>query len=211
MEDVAVYDQTAKIIGTIQDITQRKATDQALEQYRNLLEHQVRKDSLTGLSNRRALDEELDRAWRHAIRENQPLAVLVIDIDHFKGYNDHYGHLQGDVCLQQVAQVLEKHVQRGHDHVFRFGGEEFVVLLPNTTLSQAQQMAAHLCQTVQMQSIENEAAPESQVVTISVGVASMTPTKRDSLRACPLMEMADTALYQAKSAGRNQVCVQRPD
>jgi diguanylate cyclase (GGDEF)-like protein len=211
MEDVAVYDQTAKIIGTIQDITQRKATDQALEQYRNLLEHQVRKDSLTGLSNRRALDEELDRAWRHAIRESQPLAVLVIDIDHFKGYNDHYGHLQGDVCLRQVAQVLEQHVQRGHDHVFRFGGEEFVVLLPHTTLSQAQQMAAHLCRTIQMQSIVNEAAPESQVITISVGVASMTPTKSDSLRACPLMEMADTALYQAKSAGRNQVCVQRPD
>lgn len=211
MEDAAAYDQTAKIIGTIQDITQRKATDQALEEYRTLLEHQVRKDSLTGLSNRRALDEALDRAWEHAMRDNRPLAVLVIDIDHFKSYNDHYGHLQGDVCLQQVAQVLEQQVQGGHGSVFRFGGEEFVVLLPSTTLAQAEQIACHLCQDIQMQGLENAAAPEVQVVTISVGVASVTPRTGDCLGGRSLMAMADAALYQAKSAGRNQVCVQTAD
>lgn len=211
MEDAAAYDQTAKIIGTIQDITQRKATDQALEKYRTLLEHQVRKDSLTGLSNRRALDEALDQAWEHAMRDSQPLAVLVIDIDHFKSYNDHYGHLQGDVCLQQVAHVLEQQVQGGDGSAFRFGGEEFVVLLPNTTLAQAEQIACHLCQDVQMQGLENAAAPEVQVVTISVGVASVTPRTGDCLGGRSLMAMADAALYQAKSAGRNQVCVQTAD
>lgn len=211
MEDAAAYDQTAKIIGTIQDITQRKATDQALEKYRTLLEHQVRKDSLTGLSNRRALDEALDQAWEHAMRDSQPLAVLVIDIDHFKSYNDHYGHLQGDVCLQQVAQVLEQQVQGGHGSVFRFGGEEFVVLLPSTTLAQAEQIACHLCQDIEMQGLENAAAPEAQVVTISVGVASVTPRTGDCLGSRSLMAMADAALYQAKSAGRNQVCVQTAD
>lgn len=211
MQDAAAYDQTAKIIGTIQDITQRKVTDQALEEYRTLLEHQVRKDSLTGLSNRRALDEALDRAWEHAMRDNRPLAVLVIDIDHFKSYNDHYGHLQGDVCLQQVAQVLEQQVQGGHGSVFRFGGEEFVVLLPSTTLAQAEQIACHLCQDIQMQGLENAAAPEAQVVTISVGVACVTPRTGDCLGGRSLMAMADAALYQAKSAGRNQVCVQTAD
>ena len=211
MEDAAAYDQTAKIIGTIQDITQRKATDQALEKYRTLLEHQVRKDSLTGLSNRRALDEALDQAWEHAMRDSQPLAVLVIDIDHFKSYNDHYGHLQGDVCLQQVAHVLEQQVQGGDGSAFRFGGEEFVVLLPSTTLAQAEQIACHLCQDVQMQVLENAAAPEVQVVTISVGVASVTPRTGDCLGGRSLMAMADAALYQAKSAGRNQVCVQTAD
>lgn len=210
VEDGAQLGQTGKIIGTLQDITQRKVLDQALDDHRSMLERQVRKDSLTGLSNRRALDEELAREWRYALREQQPLAVLVIDIDHFKGYNDRYGHLQGDACLKQVAATLAKHVQRARDQVYRFGGEEFVVLLPQTSLAQAEQVAHYLCAAVKDQGIEHLDSASDQMVTISIGVASLIPQKEHPISTCPLVEMADSALYRAKDAGRNQVCVASP-
>lgn len=193
-----------QLVGSVQDITQRKESDQVLEEYRTLLESQVRKDSLTGVANRRALDEALAREWQDALREQQPLAVLVIDIDYFKGYNDSYGHLQGDECLKQVAQLLTRHAQRPRDQVFRFGGEEFVVLLPQTSLAAAHEVGQQLCRNVQRQGIANRASPLWKVVTVSVGVASLTPQRGQSLQACPLLAMADTALYTAKNSGRNQ-------
>lgn len=205
IENPAVLGKSAKIIGTVQDITRRKATDRVLEEYRSHLEHQVRKDSLTGLSNRRALDEVLEREWRQAAREQQPLSLLVLDIDYFKSYNDRYGHLEGDACLQRVAQVLAQSLHRPRDQVFRFGGEEFVVVLPQTSLAQAQQLAQHLCQTVQGLGIKNAASAGDPVVTISVGVASMTPSPGAVYADCNLIASADAELYRAKNAGRNQV------
>lgn len=193
-----------KIIGTLQDITQRKMIDVALDKYRNLLEFQARKDSLTGLSNRRSLDEELDREWRRALREQLPLSVLVIDIDHFKGYNDKYGHLQGDECLKQVATLLESHLLRPRDQVFRYGGEEFIALLPNTTPEQAMEVAQHLCQAVHALHIENTASRHYGVVTISVGVASRSASQIPGTHVSSLIAAADAALYQAKAMGRNQ-------
>lgn len=196
----------SKIIGTLQDISQRKVLDLALEKYRSLLEYQVRKDSLTGLSNRRALDEELNREWLRSLREQRPLAVLLIDIDHFKGYNDCYGHLEGDTCLQRVARLLEQNLRRPSDQVFRYGGEEFVVLLPHTNLQQAVHVAQNLREAIAAQNIPSQAAPVHGVVTISIGVASATPQPAPHPATCPLIGLADEALYQAKALGRNQVC-----
>lgn len=180
---------------------------QALENYRHMLEQQVRKDSLTGLANRRALDEVLEREWMRAVRDERPLAALIMDIDFFKGYNDFYGHLAGDDCLQRVAQVLQTHVQRATDMIFRYGGEEFVVLLPNTDLPDARQLAEKLCQALQHQRIENQASPLGGVVTISVGVACIQPRHDSTGNGHSLLEQADTALYTAKHAGRNQVAI----
>lgn len=207
VDDSAQWGRWPQLVGTVQDISQRKESDQVLEEYRTLLESQVRKDSLTGVANRRAMDEALAREWQDAMREQQPLAVLVIDIDYFKGYNDSYGHLQGDECLKQVAQLLTRHTQRPRDQVFRFGGEEFVVLLPQTALAPAHEVALQLCRNVHRHGITNRASPLWKVVTISVGVASVIPQRGQPLQACPLLSMADTALYTAKNAGRNQAQV----
>ena len=180
---------------------------QELENYRRLLEQQVRHDSLTGLANRRALDEQLEKEWKRAVRDTLPISALIMDIDFFKGYNDFYGHLEGDSCLQRVAQVLQLNVQRSKDMVFRYGGEDFVVLLPNTHLAEARQLAEKLCQALEHQEIENQASPLRGVVTMSVGVACMQPPHDGADNGHRLLENADTALYEAKRAGRNQVAV----
>lgn len=178
---------------------------QALENYRHMLEQQVRKDSLTGLGNRRALDELLEQEWKRAVRDALPVAALIMDIDFFKGYNDFYGHLVGDDCLQRVAQVLQLNVQRSKDMIFRYGGEEFVVLLPNTSLPEARQLAEKLCLALRREEIENQASPLGGVVTMSVGVACMQPPHDSADNGHRLLKNADTALYSAKHAGRNRV------
>lgn len=190
-------------------LTRRReqALKQELENYRHMLEQQVRNDSLTGLANRRALDELLEREWGRAVRDGLPIAALIMDIDFFKGYNDCYGHLVGDGCLQRVAQVLQFNIQRSKDMVFRYGGEEFVALLPNTRLPEARQLAEKLCQALQREGIENQASPLGGVVTMSVGVACMQPPHDSADSGHRLLENADTALYAAKHAGRNQVAV----
>lgn len=188
-------------------LSQRReqALKQELEIYRHMLEQQVRKDSLTGLGNRRALDELLEQEWKRAVRDALPVAALIMDIDFFKGYNDFYGHLVGDDCLQRVAQVLQLNVQRSKDMIFRYGGEEFVVLLPNTRLSEARQLAEKLCLALRREGIENQASPLGGVVTMSVGVACMQPPHDSADNGHRLLKNADTALYSAKHAGRNRV------
>lgn len=178
---------------------------QELENYRRLLEQQVRHDSLTGLANRRALDEQLEKEWKRAVRDTLPISALIMDIDFFKGYNDFYGHLVGDGCLQRVAEVLRLNVQRSKDIVFRYGGEEFVVLLPNTRLPEARQLAEKLCRALEHEKIENHASPLGGVVTMSVGVACLQPPPDDAQGAHLLLENADAALYAAKFAGKNRV------
>jgi diguanylate cyclase (GGDEF)-like protein len=158
-------------------------------------------DSLTGLYNRRHFDATLGREWRRAQREASPLALLMIDLDHFKGYNDHFGHQKGDECLRQVAQALKALLHRPGDMLARFGGEEFVALLPNTPPAGAQALAERLRQAVEALALEH--APESALrrVTISLGAASLVPGRgQDS---AGLVKAADEALYQAKSQGRN--------
>jgi diguanylate cyclase (GGDEF)-like protein len=159
-------------------------------------------DGLTGIPNRRSLDERFAQEWSRAIRVGTPLALVMIDIDHFKQFNDIYGHHAGDRCLQAVATALQAKVQRGQDHLARFGGEEFALLLPHTDLQGALHIAEQLRLAVLELAIPHRAGAEGQV-TISLGCAALGPVNGDS--ESRLLETADAALYQAKSMGRNQV------
>ncbi len=158
-------------------------------------------DALTQLANRRAFDLELPRRLDEALRTGQPLAMLVIDIDHFKRYNDHYGHPAGDACLRRVAAVM-RDALREQDFIARIGGEEFAVLLSPGNPATARQLADRLLQQVEQAAIANEGLPGRQVVTISLGLAVTAPPQAGE--PASLMAAADAALYDAKRQGRNR-------
>tara|TARA_Y100001934_G_scaffold105473_1_gene129717 strand:- start:96 stop:1316 length:1221 start_codon:yes stop_codon:yes gene_type:complete len=160
-----------------------------------------REDSLTGLANRRYFDEALDREWRRCQRDEQPLTIMLVDVDCFKAYNDHYGHLQGDKCLQQLSDELRRFGRRGGDLVARFGGEEFVMLYPGTGEGDALQLASRLCRSIRALALPHVGNPGPGEVTVSVGVAVFTPGPNRTARA--LLDAADRALYQAKQSGRD--------
>jgi len=160
-------------------------------------------DGLTGLANRRRFDELFNAEWQRCRRSQRPLALLMIDIDQFKRYNDTYGHLQGDDCLKQVADVLRQGSRRSHDLVARYGGEEFVCLLPECDLEAALAHAQALRKAVEQRGIEHRNADPSPVVTISIGVACRVPDAQSTPQ--QLLAMADASLYRAKAAGRNCV------
>jgi diguanylate cyclase (GGDEF)-like protein len=159
-------------------------------------------DSLTGLANRRSFNEFLSREWLRGQREQQPFSVVMIDIDYFKRYNDHYGHIEGDVCLQKVAWALQSALCRAGDLLARYGGEEFVAILPNTDLRGARELAASFHAGIRKQSLPHSESLVSPLVTISIGIASVIPNR--SLSPSQVVAMADEALYQAKNSGRNQ-------
>ena len=164
-------------------------------------------DHGTGLANRRTFDKELAREWRRGLREHFQISLLMIDVDFFKLYNDHYGHLAGDACLRAVADYLAKSPLRASDLVARYGGEEFVLLLPRAGLQGAVIIAEILRQRVidaALPHIGNIAG----IVTISIGVATLQPV--DAVSETMLIEMADAALYDAKHDGRNRVCAFAP-
>jgi len=162
-------------------------------------------DGLTAIANRRKFDHELEQEWHRAMRHQENLSLILIDIDFFKSYNDNYGHLQGDECLKQVSQILNQTSKRITDIVARYGGEEFVVLLPHTNLEQAKTLAEKFRQQIIEQNIEHNFSNLDKInqLTISLGVSSITP----SLDASPelLIKEADIRLYLAKKNGRNRV------
>ncbi|HXF83114.1 MAG TPA: diguanylate cyclase [bacterium] len=160
-------------------------------------------DALTGVANRRQFDAVLDREWRQAVRYRLPLSLIMVDIDHFKEYNDTYGHQQGDECLRRVAEALEHCVNRAGDFVARYGGEEFAVILSHTTLPAAITVAQKLRASVEALRIPHRASTTAAHVTISVGVATSVPERESG--PSDLLAAADRALYAAKSAGRNRV------
>lgn len=158
------------------------------------------RDELTGLSNRRHLNEVLAIEWERAGRSDQPLSVAMIDIDHFKLYNDHYGHLAGDACLRQVAQKIQSNARRTGDLAARYGGEEFLLIFPDADASVALQLAQRVCQSIEAMGIPHELTA-SQKITISIGVATTSAgLYRDTES---LLRAADQALYLAKAGGRN--------
>ncbi len=159
-------------------------------------------DGLTGIANRRIFDEFTKKEWGRAAREDQSLSLILIDIDHFKPYNDNYGHQGGDDCLRQVAQKLASSVKRPTDLVARYGGEEFAVVMPGTDLEGAKSIAASLCEGISSMSLPHAHSSTADCVTISLGVASMTPSAGGKPQ--ELIEKADEALYKAKESGRNQ-------
>lgn len=159
-------------------------------------------DSLTGLANRRCLDDYSPRLWQQAQRRQEPLSLLMADIDWFKKYNDHYGHLAGDRTLAHVASILAKHARRADDLVARYGGEEFSILLSDTSAEAAASMASSICQAITAEQIEHNGSPFGHV-TISIGVATAYPGK-DGFSLQKLFRDADEALYNVKNNGRNQ-------
>ncbi len=174
----------------------------------NLKLHQLSEiDGLTGIANRRKFDIELDKEWRRAIREKRPLALLMLDIDHFKEYNDQYGHPEGDRCLQLVAKILNSLIQRTSDLVARYGGEEFVVILPGLAAQAAGEIAEKIRHAIESKQIPHLGNTSSSVVTISIGVASIVPDQDE--RPSALLNHADACLYQAKHEGRNRVVTER--
>ncbi len=190
-------------IAVLRNITRRKEAEAHLEQARAELERLATIDGLTGLANRRRFDEVLAREWRRARRGGLEVALLVIDIDHFKTYNDQYGHQAGDRFISQVATLAQDNTRRPADLVARYGGEEFVAILPNTDLYGAVQVADSIRQAVLDLRLAHDGNPLG-VGSISIGVASARPLPNDDEPAT-LFTVADTALYAAKKAGRNRV------
>ena len=160
-------------------------------------------DSLTGVPNRRAFDQRIKYEWSRAMRGKSMLSMMMLDVDHFKTYNDTYGHPQGDFMLQSIAGALRENLRRGTDGVYRYGGEEFCVILPTTGLAGAVHIAERVRQGVEQTKLQNTGANGANHVTVSIGVASMLPKKTDKLQY--LIEKADEMLYKAKHQGRNQV------
>ncbi|HCG3426270.1 TPA: GGDEF domain-containing protein [Acinetobacter baumannii] len=159
-------------------------------------------DVLTGLANRRYLDETLDNEWRRALRHETPLTIMMVDIDFFKPYNDSLGHLKGDQCLKDIATAISSIAARSGDLVARYGGEEFLLLFPMTNAQQAKIQAERLMNAIKKIAIVHPCSSVSPYVTISVGVATTIPRLNDSISA--FVSRADHALYQAKTNGRNQ-------
>lgn len=165
-------------------------------------------DGLTGIANRRKFDSALESDWNLALRHHRPLALIMLDIDFFKNYNDTYGHLAGDDCLRSIGNLLTKKVQRLSDLVARYGGEEFVIIVQETELAKVVDFANEIRNSVQELEIEHTTSPFKKV-TLSIGVANMIPTKDTS--PTKLIEMADQALYEAKNTGRNRVALSTTD
>ena len=176
-----------------------------LKRHRDLLADMAAIDGLTGIPNRRRFDEVLHLEWHRAQRTGKPISLLMIDIDHFKRYNDSYGHLQGDDCLRAVARALAELVHRGGDFVARYGGEEFVCVLAETDAQGAQIVAERLLSVVTDLNIPHEASPVAPRVTVSVGYCTASSMSGHSWE--QLIDCADRNLYRAKQAGRNRVHV----
>ena len=175
-----------------------KAEKDLLNQY---LERLSREDSLTGLANRRYFDERLKMEWNRCLREKKPLSVILLDIDYFKQYNDHYGHMAGDHCLIQIARALKKEASRPAELVGRYGGEEFILLYPNIDATQIKNTLIRIQQRILNLEIAHESSLVKKVVTASLGAATVYPVK--SLDAEKLVSAADQMLYKSKENGRN--------
>jgi diguanylate cyclase (GGDEF)-like protein len=181
----------------------RVSTQLTLKAQSDLLRSLAFLDGLTGVANRRRFDEALDAECRRCRRSGAPLALIMVDIDHFKAYNDFYGHQNGDACLRAIAMTLKARFGRSHDLVARYGGEEFVCLMPECDLAAGRAKADEIRAAVVALRIPHCTSPSCDVVTISVGIAVADTTSECT--ATDLVAAADRGLYQAKRAGRNQV------
>ncbi len=212
--------------GILRDVTSQKQSERLREAYSQELERQVRErtqelseaneklqrlsdcDGLTGIANRRKFDAVLESEWNRAKRNASPLTLFMIDVDHFKAYNDHLGHHMGDECLRRIAQAIASTAKRAGELAARYGGEEFAVILPNLTGDSARNVAGNLCASILKLAIAHEKSPTSKVVTVSIGVASCVPS--GACRAASLVQAADANLYEAKRQGRNRMVSSSP-
>ncbi len=169
----------------------------------HLIAELAQHDALTGAKNRRMFDEHLSRLWHQAIDAGRTIAVLLLDVDHFKAYNDRYGHLAGDQTLRQVARTLQRYVRRPLDILARYGGEEFAVILYDVEPDHARDFAESLCRSIAELGIEHQESRTARSVTISAGVAVIKPAINRNPKGA--LQLADEALYGAKMGGRNRV------
>jgi diguanylate cyclase (GGDEF)-like protein/PAS domain S-box-containing protein len=198
-----IYDERGRIsaaVQTLRDMTDEKMAQIALEQL-------ATRDGLTGLANRRCFDDTLHAEWARALRQHQPLSLLMVDVDNFKAYNDANGHLGGDECLKRIATAVASEM-RANDLVARYGGEEFAVILPNQSLKGAASVAERIRTRVEQLQVPNRLAP-SQRVTVSIGAATAIASPENS--ASDLVAIADAALYRAKHMGRNRISLPLTD
>lgn len=189
------------LIGFMFDISERKETEQKLITLQKELEVLSFKDGLTGIANRRMFDKVIELEWENARRNHQPLSVLMLDIDYFKQYNDHYGHIHGDDSLKRVGQVLSGAATRSRDFLARYGGEEFVLVLPETDEASARTVAERCRNLIFKAQIPHAASLVSQILTLSIGVGTVIPSHTD--QAMTFINEVDKRLYQAKQNGRN--------
>ena len=181
----------------------RVRTHLKLKAQADLLANLSMLDGLTGLPNRRQFDQRLDSEWRRLTRIAGAFTIVMMDVDHFKLYNDHYGHLSGDECLRQVAAALASVVHRSADIVARYGGEEFVALLPTTDAAHGLEIAEQFRHRVEALGLTHQHSSAADCVTISIGVATCTPGEHSDPQA--LLQCADGMLYRAKEEGRNRI------
>ncbi|WP_049630723.1 sensor domain-containing diguanylate cyclase [Cellvibrio sp. pealriver] len=193
--------EVESLIGFMFDISERKQTEQKLIDLQKELETLSFKDGLTGVANRRMFDSVLEVEWLNAKRTHQPLSLVMVDIDYFKQYNDHYGHLQGDDCLKRVSQALTESAARARDFVARFGGEEFVLVLPDSNAEAALAVAERCRSAILSLQIPHEQSHINQLLSISLGVGTAIPEQGDLLT--DFINEVDRRLYQAKQNGRN--------
>lgn len=188
------------------DITDLKVAEIEMQELNKKLESYSFVDGLTKITNRRMLDETIAKEWNRSLRAKTPLAFIMIDLDYFKKYNDHYGHPQGDECLKRIATILNNVANRSSDIVARYGGEEFAILAPHSNIEQATKLAEICRETIEKERIPHSATgvPNLNIVTISIGVSSLVPSQAEDVT--QLIEAADRLLYKAKNAGRNCVC-----
>lgn len=187
----------------VKRLLQQARLQKQFETTNRILQEMVAIDGLTKVANRRRFDEYLQQEWLRLAREFQPLSLILVDVDYFKAYNDHYGHLAGDTCLQQVAASINCSAKRPADLVARYGGEEFAVILPNTPADGAIAVAEELHANIKSLGILHEFSSVSDYITISSGVATVIPNHEIDMQL--LMGTADNALYQSKREGRNRI------
>jgi diguanylate cyclase (GGDEF)-like protein/PAS domain S-box-containing protein len=187
------------LVLTLRDISLKKQIETELAAL-------ARTDGLTGVANRRAFDDLLEREWGRAVREGSQMSLLMIDVDHFKAFNDHNGHQVGDDCLRAIANALVKTVKRPGDLVARYGGEEFALILPGTDQEGGLRLADAARAAIEALSLPNPGNPTCAWVTASIGVATAVATSGGTIRMPEgLLQAADLALYKAKASGRNRV------
>lgn len=197
-----IYDEDGDLMAVVETLRDMSSQKRAQTE----LEYLATCDGLTSIANRRSFDEKLSIEWRRECRDSLPLALIMIDVDHFKLFNDTYGHQMGDECLRKIAGVLSQSVRRPSDLVSRYGGEEFALILPSIDLEGAEIVASRIREGVAKLAIAHSSGEGGQV-TISMGIATVFPRK--GMNQDCLLQSADNALYRAKRSGRNRCVSQR--